>query len=223
MKRIVFIFGLLFSVSAFAEGFLGSTIVATREGVKRVDQLKEGDEVLSFADASVLGFGENLQSRKISKVSKGFSGNLVGVYINGKELITDKDQKFFSHEEKKWVKADDLTPGTALVTDHLGLVYVDGIERYESTEMVYSVEVEEDHTLFVDVGGSRVWMHNGPVMGATCAVICKLINAAGCTAGSLIIGTLNPVLATLYAAVCAAMDTAGTGGCFAACMALPGP
>lgn len=223
MKRIVFVFSLMFSFSAFAEGFLGHSLVSTKDGMKRIDELKVGDEVYSLKEDVNPSNKTHTDLKKIAKVGQFLSSDIVGVTINGEEIIAHKDQKFFSYNLKAWVKAEDLEPGTELIDENLGLVFVDGIERFDSAEMVYTIEIEGDHTFFVEVAGRKIWVHNGPVAAALCAAVCAIITSCGCAAGALILLPLGPAVSALYGATCAAIQGGATASCTAICLAMPTP
>ncbi len=131
------------------------------------------------------------------------------------------DTQFYSLTRKAWVKASDIMPGESLINATSHPVVIDNIIKDGQLILVYALEVEDTHTLFVS--SYNLLAHNGvgAVLGASfiCPTICKIINDSGCAAGSLIVATMNPGVGIVFGAVCMALDAAPTMACSIACVA----
>lgn len=135
----------------------------------------------------------------------------------------------FDPEEKEWIwKNYSAEDADWKVINHYDLdkslqedMDVDTIKKLAAAEGVgFKVrKIGDDVGLDVDFklkGG-------GPCLAAACGIVCKIIMSAGCGAGAFAVGVANPGIGVLYAAVCTALDGAGTAGCITTCLAVPCP
>ncbi|MBI3649416.1 MAG: Hint domain-containing protein [Acidobacteria bacterium] len=132
--------------------FLAGTKVATPEGEKNIEEIKEGDYVLA-ADAES---GKPVRQR-VAQVFRRESAVLLDIKVAGETIKTTPEHRFWV-EGKGWVAAGELGIGSRLVTKEGKIVCVKSIKRHDGLFKVYNLEVENAHTYFV--GKSGVLVHN---------------------------------------------------------------
>ena len=89
------------------ECFVGDTLVNTKNGLKKIKDIKIGDLVYSFN-------GNNIELKKVEKViKKPIYENLCEVYICGKKIICTENHLFFT--KKGWTKAKNLNKNSMVL------------------------------------------------------------------------------------------------------------
>ncbi|WP_167882024.1 polymorphic toxin-type HINT domain-containing protein [Leptospira montravelensis] len=145
--------------------FVAGTKVHTKDGLKNIEDIQVGDEVLSKSDET----GEVSYRKVVETFIRQTEAIYTVSFTDGTTLETTWNHPFrvknqghalekFSIETTDWVEAKDLHPGdVALGADGKELVITD-ITIDEREETVYNFEVAEYHTYFV--GEVGVWVHN---------------------------------------------------------------
>ena len=135
--------------------FVEGTPVETEDGQKPIEEIKEGDMVLSEDPTT----GE-VAYKTILKTYENETTELVHVHVNGDEIKATPSHYFYS-VQFGWTKAADLRAGDVLVLVNGECVVVEWVEHeiLESPVKVYNFEVEDFHTYFV--GKEPVLVHNG--------------------------------------------------------------
>jgi RHS repeat-associated protein len=137
--------------------FAGETLVETAEGLRRIDEIRPGDLVLSRDEESGI---EEL--RAVVQVFVTPDQPLVEVRIkDGKgyaEVLRATSEHPFWVDGQGWVSTADLAPGDHLITSDDSGATVVGTTSAGSAADVYNLEVEGVHTYFV--GHGRAWVHN---------------------------------------------------------------
>ncbi|MCT8335633.1 polymorphic toxin-type HINT domain-containing protein, partial [Leptospira sp. 85282-16] len=145
--------------------FVAGTKIHTKDGLKNIEDIQVGDEVLSKSDET----GEVSYRKVLNTFIRQTDAIYTVSFANGTVLETTWNHPFrvkkqghalekFSIENTTWVQAKDFHPGdVALGADGKELVVTD-ITIEEREETVYNFEVEEYHTYFV--GEVGVWVHN---------------------------------------------------------------
>ncbi|WP_303804257.1 polymorphic toxin-type HINT domain-containing protein [Ruminococcus flavefaciens] len=134
--------------------FVEGTPVETEDGQKPIEEIKEGDMVLSEDPTT----GE-VAYKTVLKTYENETTELVHVHVNGDEIKATPSHYFYS-VQFGWTKAADLRAGDVLVLVNGESVVVEWVEHeiLESPVKVYNFEVEDFHTYFV--GDSGVLVHN---------------------------------------------------------------
>ena len=134
--------------------FTGDTLVLTSSGLKRIDQIKEGDLVLS----------KNIETgaveyKKVLTVFKKKVTSFINITVEG-ELIETTPNHPFMLVSGEWIEAGNLKAGDKLVTSDGRIVEIEKIEKkeYNESREVYNLNVYDFHTYFVSKIG--VLVHN---------------------------------------------------------------
>jgi hypothetical protein len=126
--------------------------VKTPSGDKPIEGLRVGDQVLA-ADPET---GEP-QARTVTHTFERTSLALLDLRVSG-TTITCTPEHMFRTAAGEWRRADDLRPGSRLVTVSGELGKVESISRREGRFTVYNIEVGQLHTYYVSSLG--VLAHN---------------------------------------------------------------
>jgi intein/homing endonuclease len=135
--------------------FAAGTKVATSEGDKPIEELKEGDIVLS-SDAER---GESAYER-VSRVYVREASEMLDIRVEGEEISSTLEHLFWV-EGKGWTAAKELKAGSELLTKEGCVARVEAVSRREGKFKVYNFEVERLHTYFVSRIGILVHNHCG--------------------------------------------------------------
>lgn len=139
--------------ACFTEG----TKVSTPDGLKNIENIKIGDEVVT------LNMGT--KQPEVKKVMQTFkhivNTKICKIYI-GKEYIECTTDHTIYEKNKGWIKAVELKEGDTLVSEEGKEKQIDKIEVCEDNDFinVYNFEVEDNHNYFV--GNNKVLVHNPP-------------------------------------------------------------
>ncbi|MFH0899440.1 MAG: Hint domain-containing protein, partial [Pseudomonadota bacterium] len=140
--------------------FAAGTLVDTVDGQRPIDEIREGDLILSMDEES----GE-IALHRVSSVSMHDAVTQYDVAVcDGFEcdtLRTTANHPFWV-EDKGWIRAEYLESGDRLVSGVGAQPEVSAVERTERRETVFNIEVEGLHTYFV--GELRIWVHNKPMV-----------------------------------------------------------
>ena len=135
--------------------FVAGTLVATINGFRVIEEIKQGDMVLS-ADENTLKIGyKPVLETYVRQVDK-----LIHLTINGEKIISTEDHPFYI-KDKGFIQATMLWIGAELINNNNDVLTIDGIYRetlYDETCKVYNFQVEDYHTYHV--GQSCVCVHN---------------------------------------------------------------
>lgn len=142
--------------------FVAGTPVHTRQGIRPIERIKPGDEVLSRDEIT----GQQTYKRVVQTFVK-TTTRLVKVFAGNDTLLTTPEHPF--RIGNRWVGAGMLQKGDALqqveVATAANVPYlpranleVDSIAALDTTATVYNFEVADFHTYFV--GRQGVWVHN---------------------------------------------------------------
>ncbi|WP_297430328.1 polymorphic toxin-type HINT domain-containing protein [Clostridium sp.] len=134
--------------------FIGDTLIRTKEGLKRIDSIEDGDLVLS----------KNIKTGEISYkpvlyVYKKHTSNFVNITIEGK-LIETTPTHIFMLDDGDWRAAENLQIGNKITASDGYDKTIESIEliQYNECREIYNLNVDENHTYFVsDLG---VLVHN---------------------------------------------------------------
>lgn len=127
--------------------FKGDTLVATSQGDKRIDEIKEGDLVLTRK-----GF------KKVTHAWCNGEKDCIELTMdNGNHIVCTPDHRFITAQEEE-IEAKDITPTTDLlhyvtvkdVSVFLSIGYVKHIESVLEKQKVYDIEVEDAHEFFAN-------------------------------------------------------------------------
>lgn len=164
--------------------FVAGTKVLTKDGLENIEEILEGDLVLSRSDETgaqgykrVVSLFQTHPSKLVhiryrSKASSSNAGN-EGERAN--ELVSTAEHPYWLTEEQRWAQAGEIRTGDRLSLSDGDIAKVTEVD-YEHSDSgqpftTYNFEVEDFHTYFVSGGSADaeaegVWVHNA---GPQCA------------------------------------------------------
>lgn len=129
--------------------FTAGTKISTSSGYKNIEELKVGDEVLSY-DVKT----STIKPSKITKVFKHQSKSFGELVLsNGTKLNVTKEHPFYNVDNKKYIKAEKLVAGDKLLFNKGGkteVVTVIGYKKSTDKADVYNITVEGLHNYFAN-------------------------------------------------------------------------
>ena len=134
--------------------FIAGTLVLTTAGLKKIEEIREGDLVLAYDEET----GEQAY-KPVVQLFRNESKDWTGVTVNGKEIISTPGHKYYLPESKTWVSAEDLKVGDEVLTSDGKYATIEAVRpiHYETPQTTYNFEVEGFHTYYVSIG---VLVHN---------------------------------------------------------------
>jgi hypothetical protein len=127
-----------------AEGFLKGTLIKTPENYKPIEIISVGDKVISC------GFGKLFEESVVTRIEKISMGEFVHVYFDGGiEIIAEPEQKFFSVQNKKWIKAYQIKQNEILSAYLDQTFRVISVQKNYEKQIVYRITVEPNHNYFI--------------------------------------------------------------------------
>jgi hypothetical protein len=137
--------------------FAGEVLIATADGAKRMDELREGDRVWTRPENDpgalpVLSVVEAVFVRV---------GPVVNLHVEGQILRTTAGHPFYV-QHRGWRATYELEIGEKILTRSGDWVEVEGVADSGEVITVYNGRIAEHHTYFVKAGvaGSWLWSHN---------------------------------------------------------------
>jgi len=137
--------------------FDDDTPVLTKDGYKRIIEIKEGDLVLARHEE--IGEMAYKPVKRVFVVPNRRIYLLKTIDSIGKENIIEvSDDHPFWVVDKKWVNSIDLKEGDQLLDANNQVHKVVSITETDRVETTYNLEVEGYHTYFA--GDASIWVHN---------------------------------------------------------------
>ncbi len=140
--------------------FPAGTPVMTQEGIKSIENIKVGDEVLSRNRST-----GQLEYKKVTALVPPHLSKLLLVYVAAERnpLQPTPEHPFFvrhtAASQGDWVRASQLQSGDMVLTAAGTWTEVLAISPLDKEQLVYNFEVEDNHDYYVGAAGLLV--HNG--------------------------------------------------------------
>lgn len=162
--------GRLVDLATGAKCFVAGTLVETPAGPQPIESLEVGDLVwagelvdneLVLMPRRVLAVHERHASERLRLHYRSASGELGTLELT-------PEHPLFDAQFGRYVRAEDLDPGTRLVLDDGELAVIEGREHIAGEVAVYNLEVEVSHNYFAGdpAGFGAILVHNGKYPGA---------------------------------------------------------
>jgi RHS repeat-associated protein len=130
--------------------FAAGTKVITAEGDKPIEELKEGDDVLSFDSEC----GEAAWQR-VTRVYERTANELLDITAGGVRISCTPEHPFWIANDG-WTAAIDLKPGSQLLNREGKNISVQSVRHRKGTVTVYNIEVDRLHSYYVSEIGVLV-------------------------------------------------------------------
>ncbi|MFI6899108.1 polymorphic toxin-type HINT domain-containing protein [Streptomyces sp. NPDC050256] len=144
-----------------AQCFLAGTDVLMADGkTKDIEDIRLGDEVMA-KDPETGEEGPRAVTRLIRTEDDKHFNELTIATDEGTETLTaTHEHPFWSPSGQGWTKAEDLSPGSTLLTDAGTAVTVTANRSYSKRATTYNLTVDDLHTYYVLAGQTPVLVHN---------------------------------------------------------------
>jgi hypothetical protein len=131
--------------------FTKGTLVAAKNGTKKIEEVKKGDWVWSYNETT-----GRKELKKVVALSQNMSSSLVKISVNGTEITCTPEHPFYVNGS--WIEAKDLTKGMSLAALEGTTSPVESIKFLDEKVKVYNFEVEGNHNYYVSEKG--ILVHN---------------------------------------------------------------
>lgn len=208
MTKHSMFFSYLLATSCINAGVLFNTLVQTPDGLKKIQELSPGDQVLS-ADKDFLQSPKSIITTKDKEIE-----SYVEITMDNDVIIqVSSDQRFFI--PYKWVQANQLSLGDVLLKKDATLVRIKSICVKQEPVMLRFITVEDNENFFAS--NNSILIHNGPFTGMCLAwVVRAAMYTPAVVAGAGAIVTTGPIGATATAAAATGYITTTEGASGAA-------
>ncbi|MCU7556149.1 polymorphic toxin-type HINT domain-containing protein [Macrococcus capreoli] len=132
--------------------FVAGTLVKTKHGLKPIEVIQTGDEVLSRCMET--GY---VSYKPVTEVFTHQTDVITKVTLSNGEVIESTPHHLYFTTNRGFIVAEELLHGDTLLTEQQ-LVEVNNVETKDINTDVYNIEVEDYHTYFV--GQNSVLVHN---------------------------------------------------------------
>jgi len=134
--------------------FSGDTLVTTKDGLKRIDQIQEGEMVLS-KDVNT----GTIDYRQVRHVYVKSTYEFVHLTLENEEIRTTASHLFFT-DSGWWKAAENLKYGDRILNNkgEYETLIESSLETLQKPEKIYNLNVDEFHTYFV--GSQGLLVHN---------------------------------------------------------------
>ena len=135
--------------------FIAGTLVATSDGMKPIEDIEVGDEVLAYDPET----GEQAY-KPVVRLFRNTTDDWYHVHVNEQDITCTAEHPFYVADIEEFVPAKDLKVGQHVLLADGTCAVVDGIlvEELSTPEATYNFEVEDYHTYYVSE--DKVLVHN---------------------------------------------------------------
>ena len=135
--------------------FIAGTLVATTDGMKPIEDIEVGDEVLAYDPET----GEQAY-KPVVRLFRNATDKWYHVHVNEQDITCTAEHPFYVADIDEFVPAKDLKAGQHVLLSDGSCAEIDGIlvEEKSTPETTYNFEVEDYHTYYVSE--DKVLVHN---------------------------------------------------------------
>ncbi|MCX5923498.1 MAG: polymorphic toxin-type HINT domain-containing protein [Candidatus Dependentiae bacterium] len=213
MQKMTIFLSYLFATSFIYSGTLFHTLVQTPYGLKEIQDLNIGDEVIS-ADRDFVKHAKSILTITDSNIEC----HIEITMDNDAVLKVSPDQKLFI--PYKWIQADQLSLGDVLLKSDATFVRIKAICIKNESSTLRFITVADYENFFASTNG--VLIHNDPIAGAIGYWVTKTLcyGTAVAAVGTIVVasgGTAGAAVGAITAATTAGAPIGATivGGAIA--------
>ncbi len=141
--------------------FLAGTDVLMADGsTKNIEDVKLGDKVLATDPETGETDERDVTATIVTDSDKQFTELTITTPDGPAKLTATYEHPFWSVDQKNWIEASNLKPGTTLRTDDGRTVTVTATRQYRDHQRTYNLTIEGLHTYYVLAGETPVLVHN---------------------------------------------------------------
>ena len=134
--------------------FLEDTLVYTPNGYKKIQDLKIGDKVYSYNEKLHI-----VEIDEVSQVMVNKSIDYLKVTLEDDTVIrVTETHPFYDKKSDSWKPISEFEIGDTVTTSENNDIKIKSIERVEKEEIVYNMEVKNNHNYYVSK--SNILVHN---------------------------------------------------------------
>ena len=135
--------------------FIAGTLVATADGLKPIEDIEVGDEVLAYDPET----GEQAYKHVVN-LFRNATDKWYHVHVNEQDITCTAEHPFYVADLGAFVPAKDLKADQHVLLADGSCAVIDGIhvEELSTPETTYNFEVEDYHTYYVSK--DKVLVHN---------------------------------------------------------------
>ncbi|MES9854782.1 MAG: RHS repeat-associated core domain-containing protein [Candidatus Thiodiazotropha sp. L084R] len=136
-----------------SNSFAANTLVSTKAGFKRIDEIEIGDVVLSFNEAT----GKNEYQSVLAVISSDKRTEIVTIELESGSFI-EATPEHLIFADGRWVQARELLEGMVLKGADGESARISKVDRAVRSETVYDLTVEKNHNFYITE--EQILVHN---------------------------------------------------------------
>ncbi|MFJ4913952.1 polymorphic toxin-type HINT domain-containing protein [Streptomyces sp. NPDC088726] len=141
--------------------FLPDTKVLLANGKsKKIEDVDEGDELLATDPETGKTQSKKVIATILTKDDKHFTELTLQTGENQATIIATDTHPFWSADQKRWIDAGDIEPGTTLRTASGASIKVLQTRHYAKQQTTHDLTIDRIHTYYVLAGATPVLVHN---------------------------------------------------------------
>ncbi|WP_043463943.1 polymorphic toxin-type HINT domain-containing protein [Kitasatospora sp. MBT66] len=157
--------------------FLPGTPVLLADGTHRaIEEIRIGDRVLATDPETGMTAARPVTDTIATSGDKYFTRLALTTPTGNSEVTATNTHPFWLLDQRRWINAGDIRPGSRLLTAFGVPVEVVNTSKYEQIQATYDLTVEGVHTYYVLAGATPVLVHNDDYPG-----VGTIVNQGGVT------------------------------------------
>ncbi len=133
--------------------FLAGTMVVTKNGLIKIEDIKTKDIVLTYNESN-----KNTEYCKVTFLHRNICIKYVKITTKNDVINATGRHLFYIPTVDKWIPARNLKKGMFFMNDKLQHTAIENIEIVDSKQKTYNLEVENNHNYFVSK--DKILVHN---------------------------------------------------------------
>lgn len=144
-----------------SHSFLPDTEVALADGEhKRIEDVTTGDKVIATDPETGKTTTRPVVATIITKDDKEFTDLTIQTPSGNSSIIATDTHPFWSVDQKEWIDAGELSPGTELRTPQGATAKLTAVRHFTKQQRTHDLTIAGTHTYYVLAGETPVLVHN---------------------------------------------------------------